>query len=195
MARFPSAWLVCVIALATAATSAWGAGAHQGEAAKIATSVQFLDPAGWTTTDATGTTYVFRRTTFEPKIYPSLYRGTFPGYYYGSTMRFTVSVANTAAMGAKPLRVSVQAVSSVLETDGSLGQQLGDTQEWIIDGLAPGQSTTLAGSVTIVGDDIPSGLDLTRIRIRHLNNGSADAALIATADAVWCPPPAEAAND
>ncbi|MBA2482707.1 MAG: hypothetical protein H0V44_18745 [Planctomycetes bacterium] len=171
-----------------------GAGAHSGEAVRISTTVEFLAPSGWTTTDATGTRYVFRRTTFEPKIYAPEFWGTFPGYYYGSTMRFTVTIANTAPKGSKPLTVAIDAISNVLEVDGTFGQQLGTTQEWIIEGLAPGQSRTLSGSVAIVGDHIPSGLDITSVRIRHLNHGrNSDAGLISTARAIWCPPDADAA--
>jgi hypothetical protein len=231
------------------------AGESKREAANISVTVDFLDPICWTTTNALGTTYNFIAdgSSFEPKVYPPLYWGSFPGYYYGTTMRFTVTLKNTAgegkkskahedegegghsrdkrseehqdvddrlfahdqefrrcerpgAGGCKPrsgdggrqgqpdrhgksFQVKVQAISNVLEVDGGIGQQIGEIQEWTVEGLAPGQTQTLAGSLLILGDNLPSGLDLTRIRVLRLNGDDDADDLIKVSSFVWCPPP------
>ncbi|MDX6770333.1 MAG: hypothetical protein SF051_12430 [Elusimicrobiota bacterium] len=166
------------------------AGVHSGEAPKISASVEFLGNAGHTVTDHRGTTYIAGWWSyFEPKIYVEKYRGVFPLYFVGQTMRFKVTLANTAEKGAKPFNVLIEADNKVLETDGSLGQEIGPRQSWTVKDLRPGQTVTKEFSVYIdPGDDLPSGLDATKIRIRHANSGSADAGLIKESIAVWCPP-------
>lgn len=182
---------LAVLLLPVASVSA--AGNHEGEASKITAMVTFVNPALWTTTNAQGTYYRFFSgwTLFEPKVYQPQYWGTFPGYFLNSTMHFTVTLTNTAAKGNKPFTVRVQALSNVLETDGTLGLPIGAGQEWVVAKLLPGETRTLSGTVVIAGP-LPSGLDITRIRIAHLNNGTdADAGLIKVESAVWCPPDIE----
>lgn len=183
----------CVLLLLPIA-SVSAAGHHEGEADKISATVTFAAPALWTTTNATGIYYAFSWgvTAFEPKVYLPEHWGTFPGYFLNQTMRFTVTLTNTAAKGAKPFTIRVQALSNVLETDGSLGQAIGGGQEWIVAKLLPGETRTVSGAVDLVGP-LPSGLDITRIRIAHLNQGAdPDAGLITVKSALWCPPSAEA---
>ena len=70
----------------------FAAGEHKGEAAKITASVSFLNPYGQTTADSTGITYrVGGWSHHENKIYPSAYWGTFPLYFVGTTMNFSVT--------------------------------------------------------------------------------------------------------
>ncbi|MBI4668162.1 MAG: hypothetical protein HY747_03075 [Elusimicrobia bacterium] len=173
-------------------TNIWAAGSHSGEAGKIETSVSFLDSSGYTTTDARGTHYNFYGMTFdEPKVYPSwTYGKNYPLYFIGNTMNFTVTMRNAASKGAKPFKIKVKALNNVLETDGSPGMSLAAPQEWIVEDLRPGESRVLSGSVYIAPDpNLPSGLDITKIRISHLNEGgNEDAGLIKEEIAVWCPP-------
>ncbi|HAM35671.1 MAG TPA: hypothetical protein DEB40_07875 [Elusimicrobia bacterium] len=184
--------LLCVSALAPAFVAA--AGLHNGEAAKITAQVSFLSPAGETFTDASGIRYTMNGWTFssEPKVYPAQYWGRFPLYFTGSTMNFSVTLSNTAAKGNKSFKVRVEAVHNVLETSGAPGMTLAPTQTWVVESLAPGESKTLQGSAYIPDNpNLPSGLDLTKIRILHLNEGAnPDAGLIKEQLAVWCPPPA-----
>lgn len=174
-------------------SSAYGAGQHSGEVDKIRAVVNFLTPSGQTTTDASGITYrapAYNFQSFEPKVYPPAYWGTYPLYFVGQTMNFTVTLTNTAASGNKKFKVRVQALNNVLEISGSVGRPLGSPQEWTVEDLRPGESRTLNGSVYIAPDPtLPSGLDLTKIRISHLNEGNnQDAGLILEDFAVWCPP-------
>lgn len=104
-------------------------------------------------------------------------------------MSFTVTLTNRTAQGNKSFKVRVRALNQVLETNGSPGTELAPAQEWAVDSLGPGESRTLSGSVYIAPDpNIPSGLDLTRVRVYHLNNGSPEAGFIREDAAVWCPP-------
>src|SRR5688572_4827589 len=120
-------------ALLFAAAGAHAAGMHTGEAPKIEASVEFLGNAGHTITDHRGTTYVVGWSSlFEPKIYIEKYRGVYPLYFVGQTMRFKVRLANRSANGAKPFNVRVEAENKVLETDGTLGQEIGPMQSWTV---------------------------------------------------------------
>ncbi len=184
----------CALCLFFVIPRASAAGLHTGEASKIHAEVVFLDPAGQTTTDAKGITYTSGGwSSFEPKIYPAAYRGTYALYFTGTTLRFDVALANTEINGNKSFKVLVLAVNRVLETNGSPGMEISPPQEWTVESLKPGESKTLHGSVYIPYDpDIPSGLDTTKIRILHLNDGeNPDAGLIKEYIAVWCPPPAK----
>lgn len=169
------------------------AGDHLGEANKIVAQVAFQSPSGTTVTDAAGIHYTVNGWTFanEPKVYPAQYWGQFPLYFAGSTMKFIVSLTNTAAVGEKRFKVRIQAFNNVLGQDGSTGQQIAPPQEWSVSDLGPGETRTLEASIFLPLDpNLPSGLDLTKIRISHLNEGAnADAALIKEEIAVWCPPP------
>lgn len=181
---------LCLAVLFAAAPSS-AAGLHAGEASKITASVEFLGNSGHTITDHRGTTYVVGWWSFfEPKIYIEKYRGVFPLYFVGQHMRFKVTVANTAEKGAKPFNVAIEADNHVLETDGAKGPEIGGRQSWLIKDLRPGQTQTKEFSVYIdPSADLPSGLDVTTIRIKHANAGAnPDAGLIKESIAVWCPP-------
>lgn len=179
LAAFPSACLA--------------AGAHGGEADRLEIRVQFLNPSGQTTTDGSGITYGVPQwgwRYFEPKVYPVPYWGTFPLYFVGQTMSFNVILANTTRQGNKRFKVRVQALNHVLETDGAEGLEIAPPQEWVVDSLAPGESRTLRGSIYIAPNpNLPSGLDLTRVRVFHVNSATNEnAGLIREDVAVWCPP-------
>lgn len=174
------------------AAPALQAGRHVGEADKIEAYVTFHSSSGQTTTDAAGITYrapQWNWQFFEPKVYPSAYWGTYPLYFMGQTMSFTVTLKNKTTKGNKSFKIRVKALNQVLEINGSAGMELAPPQEWAVDSLGPGESRTLNGSVYIAENpNLPSGLDLTRIRIYHLNNGSPEAGFIREDVAVWCPP-------
>lgn len=183
-----------LVLLLSIAGAAQATGKHIGEQPKIDAQVTFLNPAGETTADATGT--LFRAGSWQmrlPIIYPEQYWGTVPLFFLGQVMDFSVTVTNTTKRGQKPFRLRVEAVSRVLHEDGTQGVEIIPTQEWTIDWLEPGESRTLFAKVLLVPrPDLPSGLDLTTIRLFHLNQGEDDdAALIKEVRAVWCPPDAE----
>lgn len=173
-------------------SQAKGEGNHAGEADKIQARVEFLDPKGQTTTDAGGIHYNVNGFVFsEPKVYPSwTYGVSYPLYFIGYTMNFKVHLTNLTSQGNKRFKVRVRALNHALETDGSLGVEIVPSQEWVVESLAPGETRTVSGSVSIPDrPDIPSGLDVTKIRISHLNEGSnEDAGLIKEELALWCPP-------
>jgi hypothetical protein len=172
----------------------FAAGNHNCEAGKIMASVAFTNPAGTTYTDASGIRYTLNGWTFagEPKVYPQAYWGQYPLYFVGTSMTFMVNLTNMAPMGQKSFKIRVQALNNVLETNGSLGMQIAPPQEWIVSDLKPGETRNLPGSIFIpFNPNMPSGLDITKIRISHVNEGANDdAALIKEEIAVWCPPPA-----
>lgn len=173
------------------AVGASAAGLHVGEASKIEARVEFLAPSGETYTGKTGITYTSGGWSYhEDKVYvPSLW-GSFPLYFVGQNMRFKVTLTNHTQKGNKTFKVRVQARNHVLETDGSEGMELAPQKTWIVSDLGPGQSKSQEFSIYIAPDpNLPSGLDVTRIRILHLNEGAnEDAGLIKEATAVWCPP-------
>ncbi|MBI4052392.1 MAG: hypothetical protein HY400_07790, partial [Elusimicrobia bacterium] len=149
-------------------TYSHAAGQHAGEADKIQAQVNFHDQAGYTTTDASGIYYHFGSNLLsEPKIYPSWTYGIeYPLYFVGSTMRFSVTLTNTSTQGNKSFKIRIQALNHAMETDGALGMELAPPQEWIVESLKPGETKTLEGSVYIAPNpDLPSGLDVTKIRI------------------------------
>src|SRR5688572_8091584 len=73
-------------------------GLHQGEVDKLAITVDFVNPYGYTTTDPYGIHYHYFGFVFsEPKIYPSATFGQrYPLYFMGGPMNFRVTVRNTA---------------------------------------------------------------------------------------------------
>lgn len=183
--------LSSLLTVAVASTAAIGAGRHAGEAGKIQAHVSFLNPSGHTTADSSGITYRVGGWSFhENKVYPPAYWGTYPLYFMGHTMRFSVALTNTATQGKKSFKVRIQAINRVLETNGALGMVIAPAQDWTVDSLRPGETRTLQGSIHIpLNRNLPSGLDVTKIRILHLNQGSnPDAGLIKEVIAVWCPP-------
>jgi hypothetical protein len=166
----------------------------------ITTTVVFLAPDGFSTTDVSGITYNYGgASTFEPKVYPEQFWGTFPLYLPGTTMRFTVFLTNDTAQGKRPYNVKVQAISNVLNetiNGGGLGTEIGTSETWEVTDLLPGQTRTVTGSVVIPGDgSLPSGLDVTRIIISHLNNANDPdeddtvAGFVDLEYCAWCPPP------
>ncbi len=184
-----SAVAALIALLGTAPVKA--AGRHVGEAGKIHASVEFLSPSGQTTTDATGITYRSGGWSFhESKVYVSRFWGTFPLYFIGQTMRFRVTLRNTAAKGKKPFNIRIEALNNVLDTNGTPGMQLAAPQNWSIANLRPGQSISREFSIYLAPNpNLPSGLDVTKVRILHGNRGTnPNAGLIKESLAVWCPP-------
>jgi hypothetical protein len=167
------------------------------QAIALSTAINFIAPDGYTTTDATGIYYWTGVS--ETKIYTSEFWGTFPGYYRGTTANLTYALTNTTPQGNRPYRLKVQAITNVLELDGSAGAQIDVTQQWIVESLLPGQTATLPVSVA-VPSDTPSGLYITKFSIFHLNaandSGEDDTVggLVDVEWCAWCPPPRPEAN-
>jgi len=169
-------------------------GLHIGEADKLSISVEFLNPLGYTTTDETGIQYhYYGMVISEPKIYPpSTYGKQYPLYFVGGTMKFRVTLKNIAEKGAKPFKIRVNAVNYVMETTGYAGMIIAPGQDWVVQELRPGETKVVEGSIYIpYNPDMPSGLDVTKVRVFHLNNGAdSNAAFIKEETATWCPPKA-----
>ncbi|MEK7382548.1 MAG: hypothetical protein AAB262_04600 [Elusimicrobiota bacterium] len=168
------------------------AGRHNGEADKIRATIIFINPYGQTTADGSGTTYNIPQWNWRyydsSLIYAPQCRGTVPLYIVGLPMSFDVTLTNLAPHGDKPFKIRVQALSNVLETSCSAGQSLG-SQEFLVEDLRPGETRTLHYSLNINDPNLPSGLDVTKIRILHLNQGNnEDAGVILESSAYWCPP-------
>lgn len=63
-------------------------------------------------------------------------------------------------------------------------------QDWTIPSVAPGETKIVEGTIRIPNDaSLPSGLDVTKVRVFHLNNGANNnAGFIKEETATWCPP-------
>jgi hypothetical protein len=89
---------------------------------RLSTKVVFLKPAGSTVTNEFGIFYSTGGS--QAKIYAPEYWGTFPLYFAGTTMHFTLTVTNNVAQGNKPYNLRFRAISNVLKTvaqGGGLG--------------------------------------------------------------------------
>jgi len=186
MCKFILSLAAVALSLSLAQT---GFAAGVGVAKKLDVAVTFNDPMGFTVTNDQGTFYNFYGfEMFEPKVYLPQHWGTFPLYFVDQNMNFSVAVSNTAAKGKK-FKLRIVASHHALLTDGSSGMALAPDQEFIVDNLVAGESRVINASIYIAPDpNLESGLDITTLRIYHLNNGSSDAGLIKEFQAVWCPP-------
>jgi len=178
----------------TAAPLAHAAGQHNGEADKLNTQITFLSPYGETTAGPTGTTFDISqygiKYTDTSLIYAPQIWGTYPLYLIGMPMNFNVTVTNTVEHGNKPpFNIRVEALSNILNMDGSAGVPIGD-QEYVVENLRPGESRTLTYSVILDNPDLFKGLNVTDIEIFHISKGkgNTDADLISQQTVYWCPP-------
>ncbi|MEK7766971.1 MAG: hypothetical protein AAB368_12110, partial [bacterium] len=133
-------------------------GKHIGDAEPLSWTIEYLDSWGRTVVDAAGGHFFHDRCcggfrTDDPSwIYPSLYYGTFPMYYIGTTMRYRLTITNNGPRAYKNLRVV--AIQEYLNPDGGAGERLGPgaARDWFLSGLDAGKSVVLEGFLDI-GDD------------------------------------------
>ncbi len=170
-----------------------GCGQHVGERRQLEVEITFSQEFGETVTDSSGTHYHFNGTVIdEDKVYPEEYWGTYPLYFFGTTVGVTVRITNPGPR--RKVKVRVRTEAYCLLTDGSSGAQLAPLQEVDLE-VARGQTVTLDTSFTPQYDpdaaDMEGGLDRFIVSVLHPNAGGADAALIMTKEGVFCPPELE----
>ena len=102
--------------------------------------------------------------TSDPTVLPSQYWGSYPLYYGGQTMYYTIKITNTGHRKFKNL--TVVAVQEYLSPTGQVNTRIGAdaVRDWFIPKLDGRESKTLFGSIDIpnVGE---SGLDQTHIQV------------------------------
>ena len=158
-----------------------------GQGLKMEFSVAYLDPWGHTVADAGGIHYYHDRLSLdwginpplvnhESKILPSQYWGSYPLYYTGQTMHYTIRLTN--AGNRKLKRLTVVAIQEFLNTAGQIGVRIGSdaVRDWFIAKLEKGESVTLEGSIAIPSTDIESGLDQTHIQVFKSKKGEREGA-------------------
>ncbi|MEK7390250.1 MAG: hypothetical protein AAB036_11195 [Elusimicrobiota bacterium] len=100
----------------------------------------------------------------DPTVLPSQYWGSYPLYYGGQTMYYTIKIANTGHRKFKNL--TVVAIQEYLSPTGQVNTRIGAdaVRDWFIPKLGRHESKTLFGSINIpnVGE---SGLDQTHIQV------------------------------
>lgn len=168
-------------------------GQHLGERRQLEVEITFSQEFGETVTDSSGTHYYFNGIVInEDKVYPEEYWGTYPLYFFGTTVGVTVRITNPGPR--RKVKVRVRTEAYVLLTDGSNGAQLAPLQEVDLE-VARGQTVTLDTSFTPEydpnADDMEGGLDRFIVSVLHPNTGGTDAALIMTKEGVFCPPELE----
>jgi len=153
--------------------------------------IQFSGSVGETVTDASGITYKFYGIEVkDDQIYPSRYWGTVPLYFFGMNIPVKVIVTNKGPREKAKIRVASSA--HCLNTDGSNGYRLKDTQ--ITDVVVrKGETKEIDASfVCEYSPEADSGLDRFIVRVLHMNSGKApgnqEAALIMTKEGIFCPP-------
>lgn len=165
-------------------------GPHVGEHFRLEVDIVFSREFGETVTDETGTYYhVGDMVSYEDKVYPSEYWGTFPLYFFGTEVGVTVTIRNLGPRQRARLRIRTEAF--VLRTDGTNGGVLAPPRDIMVDVLR-GQSVTIDASFTSYwSPDLDSGLDRFIVSILHPNEGgggSDESALIMTKEGIFCPP-------
>lgn len=101
---------------------------------------------------------------FDATLLPSRYWGSYPLYYGGQTMYYTVKITNTGHRKFK--NITVVSIQEYLSPTGQVNARIGPdaVRDWFIPKLDRNESKTLFGSI-----DIPnlgqSGLDQTHIQV------------------------------
>lgn len=101
---------------------------------------------------------------FEPTVLPSQYWGSYPLYYGGQTMYYTIKITNTGHRKFK--NITVVAIQEYLSPTGQVNTRIGTdaVRDWFIPKLDRNESKTLFGSISIptIGE---SGLDQTHVQV------------------------------
>ncbi len=165
-------------------------GPHVGEHFRLEVDIVFSGEFGETVTDETGTYYhVGDMVSYEDKVYPSEYWGTFPLYFFGTEVGVTVTIRNLGPRQRARLRIRTEAY--VLRTDGTNGGELTPPRDIMVDVLR-GETATIDASFTSYwSPDLESGLDRFIVTILHPNEsggGSDEPAVIMTKEGIFCPP-------
>ena len=168
-------------------------GKHAGEERFLEYAIEYLDPKGVTSVDATGITYepFTGGSSHEDTILPERYYGGYALYFFGDTLTFRVHLINTGKRSYRNLRVV--AVQELLNSDGGTGEAFGEPEAnvWYVEELGGGEEVVLEGTVKIVGGE--AGIDQTHLQILHWDPSGAGAqglgrVIVDDPQAgLWCP--------
>jgi hypothetical protein len=181
-------------------------GKHIGDGEPLSWKIEYLDAWGRTFVDAAGGHFFHDRCcggfqTYDPSwIYPQQYYGQYPMYYFGTTMRYRITLTNNSNRTYNNLRVV--AIQEYLTNDNTWGEWLTPdaAKDWYLPHLGGGESVTFEGTLYLgVGSDTHGGLDQTHLQVQHWNPGGgipgAGSVIIDDAQAnIFCPPAEGAPN-
>jgi|CXWL01.1.fsa_nt_gi hypothetical protein len=171
--------LVVLVGLATAASAHQRHHRHESRdiepGVRLDFDITYLNAWGRTVSDGTGLTFYHDARSAEwgiepplrsmdPTVLPPQYWGTYPLYYSGQTMYYTIKITNNGHRKFKNL--TVVAIQEYLSPTGQVNTRIGPdaVRDWFIPKLNGRESKTLFGSIAIpdVGE---SGLDQTHIQV------------------------------
>jgi len=183
--------LTVVLALPALAQKA---GEHKGEKKQLDVEIAFSLESGQTMATPEGTFFCFHgKVIFEDKVYPPIYHGAYPLYFFGEPVGVTIRVGNLGPRAKTKLRVTLE--SYVLNTDGSSGAALMPAKQVEVE-LARGETIELDG--TFVAEPTPdseNGLNRFVVKLAHPNEGrgpgNPEPALIMVKEGIFCPPSVE----
>ncbi len=178
-----------LLALIGVALPAHAKGEHKGEQKQLDVAITFSKPSGETVTSGDGIYYKYSNGsyTYENKVYPEAYWGSYPLYFFGEEVQVAVNVTNNGPRKKFKLQITTEAF--VLKTDGSSGVALADPQTIAVE-IARGETKKIDASFVAENrDGAESGLDRFLVSVRHENSsGNPDAGLILVKEGVFCPP-------
>ena len=148
-------------------------GEHVGEVNSLKYHIEYLNPLGVTTADATGITYdsIFG-TNHETTLLPDTYWGDYPLYFSGGTLHYRIHLSNSS--GRSFHHIKVFAWQEFLNIDGHAGEPMHETPEsWYIETLRGNETIVLEGTFTIPFSG-SSGIDQTHLQILHWAPGGVD---------------------
>ena len=170
-------------------------GKHIGEGEALMWEIEYFGAEGHAVVDETGGHFYHDRCcggvqTDNPRwIYPQPTWDTYPMYYTGTTMRYTLTLTNTGEASYTNLRVVV--IQEYLNTDGDWGEWIGPdaTKDWNLEELRAGQSVVWEGTL-----DIPpgahGGLSRTHLQVQRATldqRETGDVIIDDTKVVIWCP--------
>jgi len=145
---------------------------HKGEVPLLDYWIEYRGAEGVTTAYEDGILYEGFNgfVTLQDTILPERYFGSYPLYYTGSTMHYTLHIINTGARTYRNLRVVT--MQEFLNVEGDAGNTFPKPfmEEWFVETIRPGVELVFEGSMAIPNID-ESGLDQTHLQIFHWDQG------------------------
>jgi hypothetical protein len=170
-------------------------GKHKGEVKQLDVDISFYAVSGQTITDATGIRYcnAAGRCSYENKVYPPEYWGTYPLFYFGRLTGITVKITNNGPRNIAKVLITTEVY--ILRTDGSNGSPM--TQPRYIEvEVEKGETKIIDASfIAQYTPNMESGLDRFLVKVSHMNQGGGkgnpEPGLIMVKEGVFCPPEPE----
>ncbi len=170
-------------------------GKHKGEVKQLDVDISFYAVSGQTITDASGIRYcnTAGRCSYENKVYPPEYWGTFPMFYFGRLAGITVKITNNGPRNIVKLLITTEAY--ILKTDGSSGVPMTQPRYIKVE-VEKGETKIINASFTAeYTPGMESGLDRFLVKVSHINQGGGkgnpEPSLIMVKEGVFCPPEPE----